>query len=722
MLVCVWFITEGAAQGTTFTYQGTLQENLQPANGSYDFEFRLFDAEANGAQIGPTVSALGVAVAEGAFTVSLDFGDQFPGANRWLEIRVRNSALSPSNANLGGFTLLAPRQPIRTVPYAVRSTSAALADSATTANFANTAGTATTSGSAATADFATSAGTASSADSAATANNALQLGGVGAAQYVLTTDPRLSDARPPTPGSISYIQNTLSQQSSSNFNIDGTGSANVLNVVSEYDLGGNRLVTSLPASAAPFGHLFIGVGTGTAILETLPNSFVGTNSGASIDTGGGNTFVGYQTGMANESGNANSFFGHRAGESSTGALNSYFGWGAGQNLASGFNNSFFGVAAGLNSTTGSWNSFFGSNAGSNSGGSSNVAVGHNSGLNTTGDFNTFLGTESGIHITTGESNVMVGRASGFNFSSGSENVFVGAGSGEMGGTGTSVTLLGFDAEFASGGLQNATAIGSKAMVSQNDSLVLGSIQGLNGATTTVKVGVGTDAPRNRLEIGGAVLITGPRDSFTGNGLTVSSETSYDLIQSFNNRPLVLNGIGNSVGINNTDPQDKLDVTGKIRVSSLGTAGATALCHNNLNQISSCSSSLRYKSGIRVFSGGSGILKGLRPVTFSWKDSGNLDLGLVAEEVAEIEPLLVTYNSKGEIEGVKYDKIGVVLVNVVKEQQRTIEIQSDKLKAQGETLERQADELDALKTELAALKALVCSANPGAEVCSGMEQD
>jgi len=48
-----------------------------------------------------------------------------------------------------------------------------------------------------------------------------------------------------------------------------------------------------------------------------------------------------------------------------------------------------------------------------------------------------------------------------------------------------------------------------------------------------------------------------------------------------------------------------------------------------------------------------------------------DLGLGAEEVAAVEPLLVTYNSKGEVEGVKYDRIAVVLLNAVKEQQEQI---------------------------------------------------
>ncbi len=56
-----------------------------------------------------------------------------------------------------------------------------------------------------------------------TATNAAQLGGVAASQYVITTDPRMTDARAPTAGSSNYFQNGTSPQASSNFNIGGDG-------------------------------------------------------------------------------------------------------------------------------------------------------------------------------------------------------------------------------------------------------------------------------------------------------------------------------------------------------------------------------------------------------------------------------------------------------------------------------------------------------------------
>ena len=156
---------------------------------------------SGGTQTGGTLARNSVAVASGLFSVMLDFGNQFPGANRFLEIHVRQ-------AGGGGFTPLTPRQAVSNAPYAVKSLSSDTATNATNA---------------------TNSTNATNATNAATATNALQLGGVAASQYVLTGDARLSDARNPLPNSPSYIQNSASPQAASNFNVSGTGTAGVFN-------------------------------------------------------------------------------------------------------------------------------------------------------------------------------------------------------------------------------------------------------------------------------------------------------------------------------------------------------------------------------------------------------------------------------------------------------------------------------------------------------------
>ena len=98
-----------------------------------------------------------------------------------------------------------------------------------------------------------------------------------------------------------------------------------------------------------------------------------------------------------------------------------------------------------------------------------------------------------------------------------------------------------------------------------------------------------------------------------------------------------------------------------------------MCLSVQNVIATCnSSSLRYKKDIAHYAGGLNIVNRLRPIAFTWKDHPERDLGFAAEDVAAIDPLLVTHNAKGEIEGVKYDRLTAVLTNAVQQQQRTIE--------------------------------------------------
>jgi hypothetical protein len=105
---------QAAAQGTGFTYQGQLKDGATPANGAYNLKFTLFDALTAGNQVGISVTDSPVALSNGLFTVSLDFGANFPGANRWLEIGVRTNGGS-------AYATLTPRQPLTPTPYAIQA-------------------------------------------------------------------------------------------------------------------------------------------------------------------------------------------------------------------------------------------------------------------------------------------------------------------------------------------------------------------------------------------------------------------------------------------------------------------------------------------------------------------------------------------------------------------------------------------------------------------------
>ena len=97
------------AQGTAFTYQGRLNNANGPATGIYDLRFAIYDAASSGTQAGFPLTNSATAITNGLFTVTLDFGSQFNGASRWLEIAVRTNGG-------GAFATLAPRQVITPAP------------------------------------------------------------------------------------------------------------------------------------------------------------------------------------------------------------------------------------------------------------------------------------------------------------------------------------------------------------------------------------------------------------------------------------------------------------------------------------------------------------------------------------------------------------------------------------------------------------------------------
>lgn len=674
LIICLGLVT-AQAQQTAFTYQGKLTDGGSAANGNYDLQFALFDSPTDGTQISTTKTLASVSVSAGIFTVSLDFGaNAFSGATRYLEISARSTGV-------GSYMRMTPRQPISSIPYAVRSLSAATADVAT---------------------------------------NAQQLAGVAANQYVQGSDTRLSDARTPTAGSSNYIQNSTSPQTAANFNISGNGtaggtlSANLVNANTQYNLNGNRAFAITGGALWPNSNTFGGAGAGAS-----------TTPGSSNDNGSNNSFFGVAAGTANSTGFQNAFFGSSAGvANTTGSGNAFFGNQAGYMNTTGGLNSFFGNWSGLSTTTGNLNSFFGHRAGSrNTTGSSNVILGYDAGQNNTaGSSNSFLGTAAGGSNTTGNSNTYLGtRADG------------------------------------TADINNATAVGANAKVTQSNSLVLGGIAGINGASANTNVGIGTTNPTTAMTGGTVLHVLGPSTALAleasnqggqkwewqstvlaGNGAmslfnasntthlftvlangnvgigaplptarlrvggAIGTMASFGSVGDFaiddstvSGGRFIVKDNGN-VGIGTNAPSTRLDVDGGIRFSALASGGNVQLCWNNLNgRLASCSSSLRYKTDLRSFNRGLNLINRLQPITFKWKSDQTSDLGLGAEDVAKVEPLLVTHNADGEIEGVKYDRVAVVLINAVKEQQAQIERQ---------------------QAEINSLRKLVCSSRRHARIC------
>ena len=410
-----------------------------------------------------------------------------------------------------------------------------------------------------------------------------------------------------------------------------------------------------------------------------------------------------------------------------------------EHVAPGTANLGIGPGALVGVTPGSNNTAVGSSALTSAGNTSasNTAFGTNA-LQTTvsGDNSTAVGRDalrlstvsSGTAVgafaldanTTGLANTAVGRSALGSVTTGGRNTAMGLDAGAALTTGSDVTVVGASANAGTNALTNATAIGANAQVDVSNALVLGSINGINGATADVDVGIGTTTPAAKLDVrnpaaaldvlvttvnrpvsfdgrssGGTLSAPLASSAFTGllsllgsghDGVAyaASAGVAFDTTQAWtptahgtrilflttpNNStalgiPMVINHDA-EVGIGTITPAT-LRVGGTVRVDTLGTAGATTLCRNATNQIATCSSSLRYKDNVAPYAEGLSLIRHLRPISFTWKQGGMRDVGFGAEDVAAIDPRLAVFDDQGVVEGVKYDRLTTVLVNAVKE--------------------------------------------------------
>lgn len=184
----------------------------------------------------------------------------------------------------------------------------------------------------------------------------------------------------------------------------------------------------------------------------------------------------------------NTSYGYLSLSSNTdGQYNTAIGGYALNNNTTGIENTAIGVTALDINTTGSYNTAIGRNAlHLNSTGTGNTATGFGSSIaNQTGNYNASFGTNSLLFNTSGSYNSAFGLNSLKNVSTGNYN-----------------TGFGYLANVSNGALINATAIGANSYVTASNSLVLGSINGTNGAISDSKVGIGITAPTEKLHIVG----------------------------------------------------------------------------------------------------------------------------------------------------------------------------------------------------------------------------
>ena len=178
-------------------------------------------------------------------------------------------------------------------------------------------------------------------------------------------------------------------------------------------------------------------------------------------------------------------------------------------------NAFFGFA-GNTTMTGTGNLGVGSFAlQANTTGSNNTAIGNGAlPFISGGNLNTAVGLGALVGLGSGSGNTEIGGRQSEPSFTGSNNTFVGVASGAEGnGILNSTTAIGMGAVVgaSNNNYTNATAIGANAQVTADNAMVLGSINGVNGATASVNVGIGTRTPLATLDVAGFKL-----ETFIGN--------------------------------------------------------------------------------------------------------------------------------------------------------------------------------------------------------------
>jgi Chaperone of endosialidase len=342
-------------------------------------------------------------------------------------------------------------------------------------------------------------------------------------------------------------------------------------------------------------------------------------------------------------------------------------------------NALFSLTSGVGNTAVGWHSLF-----SNTDGSSNTGVGAGTLLFNVGDQNagdgvgnTAIGTAALLFNTRGSLNTAVGTQALLSNTAGSLNTAVGSQALPSNTTGSGNTAMGEEALLRNTTGFDNTATGSAALFRNTD----GSSNTANGRTALLNNINGN----NNTAIGQSALYYS-----TGNGNTALGANAGNSVTTANN---VI-----AIGTGGANVSDSCYI-GKIFGATIEPTSALNVMIDSSGKLGTTARSKRFKEEIQPMGKASETILALRPVTFRYKSYKNspLQFGLIAEEVADVNPDLVARDKNGEIYTVRYDQINAMLLNEFLKQHRKVE-------EQGRRIEEQEVTIAQLKQEIATVVA------------------
>ena len=353
----------------------------------------------------------------------------------------------------------------------------------------------------------------------------------------------------------------------------------------------------------------------------------------------------------------------------TGTNNSANGYDALYNTTTGTRNTASGHNALFSNTTGSDSTAEGESAlYSNTTGGANTADGFFALYsNTTGEFNVAVGHYALYANTTAFSNSAVGVTALFSNTAGLYNVAMGNGAVYGNTTGSrNIGIGGATLSYNSSGSNNV-ALGDSALEELREG--------------TNNIAVGQDA--------GVKLMRGDWNVYVGN-IAVQQESG-------------------TIRIGDHKRNTNTYIAG---ISGVTVAGGVGVVIDSKGHLGTMTSSARFKSNIQPMAKTSEAILSLKPVTFRYKKELDPDsipeFGLVAEDVAKVDPELVVRDDQGKPYTVRYEAVNAMLLNEflkahkkLEDQAETAEVQAKEISELRAALKQQADQMQELGARLAA---------------------
>ena len=397
------------------------------------------------------------------------------------------------------------------------------------------------------------------------------------------------------------------------------------------------------------------------------------------------------------------------------------------------NNTAEGTNALFHLTTGSDNTAIGAAAlVDTTSGSDNTATGTDAlSFNTTGSANTATGVQALQDNTSGEFNTATGLSALFSNTTGANNTATGVSALDSNTTGTNNTATGFEALLSNTTIssipgKNNTATGAFALFRNTTG-------SNNTATGDVALNFNTTGGGNTADGLGALRknSTGPNNTGSGfqaldSNTTGGSNTALGFVAGQNLTGTNNTVLGAGAGFSLTTGNSNIDIgnvgvaaeSNTIRIGKQGTqtrtfvagitgatvTGATVMVNTTTGQLGiGAISSRRFKDEIKSMDKASEAILALKPVTFHYKKEldpeGIPQFGLVAEEVENVNPDLVTRDAKGEVYTVRYEAVNAMLLNEFLKEHRTVQELKSTAAKQEATIANQQKQIEALTTGL-----------------------